>query len=350
MDKISHAREEFGDVVSVVIPAYNSEGHINECLLSLERQTYPNWRAIVIDDGSSDATPDICDEAARKDERILVLHIDNSGVSAARNLGISLVKSRFITFVDADDVLPENAIELLVESARLYSADMVYGSFGVMSERGVVRHIDDLSHRTPGLVEDEFLSLSTASPRSDSLSGSCWRILFRASFLINNDLIFPLGVTIAEDQIFIMRCLGCAPRVANLDEVVYLLRREGESTTQRYMPRFERDLERANVVLRDFCTGNEELENRYWECVADSGGAICVNVYKQGSPYGFKERRLYIRDVMRRYRDAVNRVKWDGELPAKKLVLLKAGTAIPAMMWLALEVRFLLKRPWRKSR
>ena len=96
--------------ISVIVPCYNANRYLNICLESLKAQRTPNSEMIFIDDGSTDATGAILDAFARTESRAKVVHVHNEGVSAARNRGISMATGRYIAFVDADDVLEENAL------------------------------------------------------------------------------------------------------------------------------------------------------------------------------------------------------------------------------------------------
>ena len=114
--------------VSVIVPVYNSEVYLSMCIDSIINQTYKNLEIILIDDGSTDNSLKICNDYEKKDNRIKVFHQENKGVSAARNLGLSLSQGEYITFVDSDDELIENGISLLVQDICLYNADIATAS------------------------------------------------------------------------------------------------------------------------------------------------------------------------------------------------------------------------------
>lgn len=113
-----------GDLVSVVLPVFNTEEYLPACLDSLLRQTYPNLEIVVVDDGSYDGSSVICDQYARSNECISVHHIDNHGLSYARNFGISVSRGLYATFVDSDDVVPAYYIEYLMNGLINNSADL----------------------------------------------------------------------------------------------------------------------------------------------------------------------------------------------------------------------------------
>ena len=115
-------------IVSVIIPVYNTEKYLNKCLVSVVNQTYRNFELIIIDDGSTDGSQKICDDFAVQDDRITVIHQNNSGVSSARNVGIKVAKAEWIMFVDSDDVLELNALEVLLSNADKFNAQMLFAS------------------------------------------------------------------------------------------------------------------------------------------------------------------------------------------------------------------------------
>ena len=93
------------DLVSIVIPVYNGEKYLRKCLDSIIGQTYQAWELLLIDDGSSDSSGDICDEYAAKNEKIKVLHKENGGQASARNTGLTMAQGEYVSFVDCDDWL-----------------------------------------------------------------------------------------------------------------------------------------------------------------------------------------------------------------------------------------------------
>lgn len=106
------------ELISCIVPVYNVEEYLNQCIESIVTQTYKNIEIILIDDGSTDASPEICDNWKRKDERIIVIHKKNEGVSVARNIGLGYKKGEWVVFIDSDDYLHSQYIEFLWKSAK----------------------------------------------------------------------------------------------------------------------------------------------------------------------------------------------------------------------------------------
>ena len=98
-------------IISIIVPVYNVEKYLSRCLDSILFQSFPDWECILIDDGSSDNSGKICDEYAQQDDRFIVIHQQNSGVSAARNAGLDIAKGQWFSFVDSDDWIGSNFLE-----------------------------------------------------------------------------------------------------------------------------------------------------------------------------------------------------------------------------------------------
>lgn len=114
-------------MISVIIPVYNAERFLQETIDSILAQTHDDWELILIDDGSTDGSPVICDNAARACSKIKTVHLSNQGVSYARNTGLDLAGGDYITFVDADDLIHPCALEIMLSAAQTNKADIVCG-------------------------------------------------------------------------------------------------------------------------------------------------------------------------------------------------------------------------------
>lgn len=127
---------ENDDLISVIVPVYNVEKYLEKCVNSIIMQTYSNLEILLIDDGSTDKSSYICDDFAKKDKRIKAFHIGNKGVSFARNKGIEEAKGKYIQFVDADDYIEKNMIEILYNNAIKYNADLSTCNIKQFDEKG----------------------------------------------------------------------------------------------------------------------------------------------------------------------------------------------------------------------
>lgn len=122
--------------ISVIVPIYNVGQYLDECINSIVNQTYKNIELILVDDGSTDCSGTICDEWSKKDSRIVVIHKENGGVGSARNAGLKASTGEYIDFVDGDDFLPEDALEVMYSSLTQSGADMFIGRAAWTDEKG----------------------------------------------------------------------------------------------------------------------------------------------------------------------------------------------------------------------
>lgn len=126
--------ERLTELISVIVPVYNTEQYLVECLESILKQTYSNIEVILVDDGSIDQSGNICDQFARNDSRIRVFHKQNEGVAIAKNFGIKQARGEYIVIVDSDDMIEERMIQVLYDQARTHQADIVIGNYCIYDE------------------------------------------------------------------------------------------------------------------------------------------------------------------------------------------------------------------------
>ena len=163
------------DLVSVIIPVYKVEDYIHKCVDSVVNQSYKNLEIILVDDGSPDNCPKICDEYAKKDKRIKVIHKKNGGLSDARNAGIDKCHGKYITFVDSDDWLPLDAIEWLHSIAEKTNSDIASGNLKEVFDRDERKDLADDNHYDVLGREDALEALMYLHDLSNSASGKIYK-------------------------------------------------------------------------------------------------------------------------------------------------------------------------------
>ena len=218
-------------MVSVIIPVYRAERFLDECLESVVEQDYPALEIILVDDGSPDSCPEMCDRYAKAYECIKTIHKKNEGSGVARNTGIDAATGKYIAFVDSDDRLDgANAIRRLVEQAEGKQADIVVGSYrSLIGQRP--GGIND--HRLEGGIYTETVDFRFKGFILYNILPYPWGKLYRRSFILEKGLKFP-NYPFAQDKSFNMTCCANKPVYAFVDESVYLYRSNGDSVTHRY--------------------------------------------------------------------------------------------------------------------
>jgi len=211
---LSHDRKP-QDLVSIIVPVYNSEQYLRECIASILEQTYDAIELILVDDGSTDHSGALCDEFAQKDCRILVLHQQNSGVSAARNAGMDIANGKYIMFVDSDDTLMKAAVETLLKDAISSHANIV---------SAVKIYIDADGNRTSRYDDGEIclyhgLESLRLSLDYDRNTYAVHAKLFEREFI--KDVRFAEGRKINEDNFFLFECYTSMPVLVQHNVNVY---------------------------------------------------------------------------------------------------------------------------------
>ena len=127
-------------VISVVVPVYNAETFLDKCIQSIVNQTYKNIEVILLDDGSTDKSLDVCKNFAKTDKRIKVIHKKNSGAADSRNLGVQKAIGEYVTFVDSDDYIDQNMIAALYDNMKKYAAEVSICNYQVVKANSFVHH------------------------------------------------------------------------------------------------------------------------------------------------------------------------------------------------------------------
>ncbi len=215
-------------MVSVIVPVYNTQSFVSECISSIQKQTFSDLEIILIDDGSTDLSGRICDEAAQKDSRIRVVHKENGGISSTRNIGIECARGEWLTFVDSDDTLTEDAVELLIKSATTTRCDIAIGK---ISKKMVLETTNGRRDQTISIVTPEEAIENVLYQRGfDSCSVAK---LFKKSLF--ESLRFPKGKKF-EDLLLLPQIYAKAERIAVIGREIYFYRQHRDSFMSHYSP------------------------------------------------------------------------------------------------------------------
>ena len=233
-------------LISVIIPVYKVEKYLDKCVESIVNQTYKNLEILLVDDGSPDNCPKMCDDWAKKDDRIKVIHKENAGVSMARNTGIDNASGEYIAFVDSDDYILPTMYEKLLESAEQNNSDIVMCRFSNVYEDG--RAKDNFEKNLLTVNSKSIFSnylLTEVDERedviyADGIMGNVWRLLIKKGAI--GQLRFE-KYTIAEDLLFLIKLIKPSTKISVVDECLYCY------------------LQRENSAMRTF--NKNKIANRY---------------------------------------------------------------------------------------
>ena len=207
--------------VSVIIPVHNTAPYLKRCVESVRNQLLKDIEIILVDNKSEDASPAMCDEYARMDSRIKVLHLSEAGLSIARNAGIKVATAPYVGFVDSDDYIDERMYQDLLYGMETYHADVSYCNFCYEHEDGRIEHIYPNSGNMVGRISKEVVE----DIISEKISSSSCTKLFKKDLF--DFLLFPEGV-FWEDHAMIYQLIAQCNKVVWIDRDYYFyLQREG---------------------------------------------------------------------------------------------------------------------------
>lgn len=235
--------------VSIIVPIYNAEKYLRQCLDSVLSQSFSDWECILVDDGSSDGSAQICDEFADKDARFFVFHKENAGVGSARNFGIEKASGKYLIFLDSDDFLENNCLENLL--SRKFIPDLTIFAFSKVLSGNVVgiKKLKSTFSDNPARVKEILLDMKADSYTSDAFCFP-WDKLFRLTLIRENDIKFPLDIHLREDEIFMYRYLNVCKSLEILSEPLHFYRITRSGLTYRKRP-YEEDLKLAEYILTE---------------------------------------------------------------------------------------------------
>ena len=222
-------------LISIIIPVYNAEEFIGMMLDSVQNQTYGMLDIILVNDGSTDGTKNVCMPYLEKDKRFQYYEQQNRGPSAARNFGLRKAKGDYILFVDADDLLPVKAIEQFVDCVMETEADIIVGCFGeVMGENEkVFSDVEKEEAVCAALCGNSYLRhIDNGFKAFINMGATCGKLVKR-DMIIKNNLQFPGGITHREDLLFFMQAYACSSRIVVLYASVYIYRQVNANSLVR---------------------------------------------------------------------------------------------------------------------
>ena len=210
-------------LISVIVPVYNTEYFLKKCVISIINQTVNDLQIILIDDGSTDKSGEICDQLALDDKRITVIHQMNWGVSAARNAGLRIASGKYIAFVDSDDILPEDSYANLLRGIK--EDYLAMGRIQLMSEEG---ELQDSSYFGKNEVsQDEFLKELFLEKSLPYLGYPVDKLYFR-NIIEKYCLCFDEKIKLNEDRLFVLTYLTHCKGAVFSEDIVYYYRQRSK--------------------------------------------------------------------------------------------------------------------------
>ena len=214
------------DKISVIVPIYNVENYLKKCIHSIVNQTYKNLEIILVDDGSPDNCGQICDDYAKKDTRIKVIHKKNGGLSDARNAGLEVCTGDYISFVDSDDWIEFNTYEIMMKNMNEYNGDIVVSNINYVYKDKVKSKYSEDKIRCFN-KEEAMKELI----KDGLVQAVVWNKLYKRVFIDN--LRFKVG-KLNEDEFFTYKICAKAERIVYIPDALYQYRQREDSIMGTY--------------------------------------------------------------------------------------------------------------------
>ena len=195
-------------ILSIIVPAYNIEKYLKRCLDSILNQSYTNFECIVVNDGSIDGTKSICDEYADKDDRVIVIHQENGGLSVARNNAMKKARGKYISFIDGDDYIMETYCETLINLLEKNNADIAKCDY----HKGILSDVEDVR------IEIVSGKKFTEDLIQDKIGSQLWQYVYKKELW--NDIVSPKG-RYAQDMMILHEVTNKAKNIVVTNKKLY---------------------------------------------------------------------------------------------------------------------------------
>lgn len=286
-------------VVSVIVPVYKVENVLHYCIDSILNQTYKDFELILVDDGSPDNSGKICDEYAKKDNRIKVIHKENGGVSSARNHGIDIAKGKYICFVDSDDYVNKNYLEILIRTKSEHPEfDNIWCYF---------QTVTDYDRTGENLILDDNKNYSVKdimTLHEKWLDAGPVCKLYDRKTILENGLTFDSNLSLGEDLIFNFQYLDCTNgKIFVIPKQLYSYVQLSDcSLSQKYYPNMFKIYKTINNTMQRYVVKwncSEEQVKKYFNACFYKYEVVLKNTFSEKNKVTKKEKIRYNNSIMR---------------------------------------------------
>ena len=304
-------------LISIIVPIYKVEEYLDKCIESIVDQTYNNLEIILVDDGSPDNCPKMCDKWAKRDNRILVIHKENGGVCSARNSGLKKAKGKWIAFIDSDDWVEKEYIKELYDCASRKKSSIVASGYCRIAE-----HSKEYINNSGNMVElnaREFL-IKILNPQTGM--GFCATKLYKKEIIEN--MFFDSTLVVGEDAVFNTKLVKKIDRAVVYKRALYNYRSNLDSAVRKYdvnyIKKYTNSMENMKKYINDNYSDDRILEADLANYIVYHLMLICVN-YCYNPQNNNKRKSLKEACKMKIYANAIKNCNYDNLSLSRKITL-----------------------------
>ena len=280
-------------IISIIVPIYNNEAYIQRCVDSLIKQTLNDIEIILIDDGSTDQCPEICDAYIKTDERIRVIHKLNGGVAHARNIGLHAANSKYVTFVDSDDWIEERGMESFCNELLDFDYDVVIQGIKIDYTNDHYEVDSAISDRIATTLNSEVSNILTVVEDAGLLNSPCNKI-YKKRIIDENNICFKNEMP-AEDLLFNCDFFKCIDSVSVQPQSFYhYIKRDCESLVTHYIDNYHLKITDYFKARLDLYTAinmeKMQMQRLLNDTLCGYAFTVVANMYRKYSTLSFKDR------------------------------------------------------------
>lgn len=305
------------DKVSIILPVYNSEKYIAKTIDSILNQNYNNYELIIIDDGSTDNSANICEKYANNEDRICLYKRENYGVSKTRNFGLSRATGKYIMFVDSDDFYESNCIKTMVNVIVSKKVDLVscsYSNFGLSNNKFLLQDT---------LITNKFNEYLEKTQKN-YLFNQIWNKIYKLEIIKSNKILFDENISIAEDLKFNIEYLKKCNSFCHINEVLYNYR----VTTSGLGFRYRTDandikIELLKVIEDEYSKNNLDKKYIFFSYLKQYI-AYFSNIIDNRNDLSNKQKKILIKKIIEspEYKEVMKKIKKYNNLKIKALAFI----------------------------
>lgn len=278
--------------ISVIVPVYNVSEYVEQCINSILAQTYTDFEIIIVNDGSTDKSPQICDRLALLDNRIIVIHQNNQGVSIARNVGVTRANGEWLCFVDGDDYLHPKMLENFIQYMQESEADIYVCNYFIVLENGKQKPCQMFDSKLSEYIPPQKVTEACFKTNIDRKKciGVPWGKLYKREFIIKNELSFVPNLKRNQDIVYNMFAFSKSNKICYCLFFGYYYRKWSESAVNKYTPDFDRTAKLYLKCVRDFLANNSKYSSLFIYCITNTFlECLKLQVFHYCNPKSVKE-------------------------------------------------------------
>ena len=290
-------------LISVIVPAYNLAHCITDCIDSIKKQTYSNFEIIIIDDGSTDETKNVCEKLAKVYSNIRVISQKNQGISAVRNLGIQESQGQYLSFIDGDDQIKETFLEHLYQRLITDSSDIAVCGYQEIRESSCLDFVPSAQ------VLDSKTALISYFIKQQDLDILIWNKLYKKSLFQDFNIQYPVG-QVHEDNLTTYKLFAKAKKISYLDSVEYYYYRTNSNITANADSEFK-TLRRLQAKLQTATEAQKYLPEEY-RSICEVAMLLAKFAFMDASISGmipakyFEENRIWVKQNSKKFQFTKN--------------------------------------------